>query len=128
MRTVTMPIDVLNSLSAGLVRGTADEMLDRLLRLDAARLSHPGDGFGRVLAWTWQEQGEGQAALLVADLLAMLREHHPRAEELQPRITLDELVSGLRLALPGAMSDQEVYDVLTAVRQRVPGFYAAANA
>lgn len=127
MQTVTMPTHVLESLTAGFIRGTADFMLDRLLRGDASRLAHPGDGFGRVLAWTWRERGEGAAALLVADLLAMLQMHHPRADELQPAITLDELVSGIRLSLPGDVSEQEAAEVLAALRERVPGFYSAAR-
>lgn len=122
MHTITMPGDSFESLSTGFVRGTADFMITHLLQQDSPRLVHPGDGFGRVLAWTWRERGEVAAGVLVADLLAMLRRHHHRAHEIQPAVTLDELAEGLRHALPGDMSEQEIDEVTTKVRRQARGF------
>ncbi|MEV4649028.1 hypothetical protein [Saccharopolyspora sp. NPDC049357] len=117
MHTVTVPGDSFESLSAGFVRDTADFMIARLLRQDSPRLLHPGDGFGRVLAWTWRERGEGPARQLVADLLAALRTHHRQAHEIEPAVTLDELTADLRFALPGDMPEHERDELLAAVRR-----------
>lgn len=118
MRTITMPVEAFDSLAAGFVRGTADFMVEGLLRPGRPRLLHPGDGFGRVLAWAWREQGEAAARDLVTSLLNMLRRDHPRAHEIEPAVTLAELTTDLRLALPGDMPARESDELLAAVRRR----------
>lgn len=125
MRTVTIPADTFESLSVGFVRGTADFMHSHLVRPDST-LAHPGDGFGRVLAWTWQTQGAAQAALLVARLLAALQDRQREREAPKP-VTVDELVHGVQYALPGSMSSTEIQEVLTSIRRRVPGLFNAAR-
>jgi hypothetical protein len=82
---------------------------------------HPGDPFGTVFAWIWQDSPD-QAMLFLADVLAALRDHNPVAD-LDPPVTLDELLSGLRLALP---HDFTGYDqVVATARREVAGYYGS---
>jgi hypothetical protein len=81
---------------------------------------HLGDPFGRVLAWAW-ETDQDEAMVLLAGYLAGLRDHHPLAGTVSPRISLEEVLGALRLALPDGFGD---YEALTAkARRDVQDYY-----
>lgn len=124
--TVTVPRDVYNSLSALAVAGSADKLLQMLQR-DARtgqRLVHPGDSFGRVVAWVWRED-RARAVLLLADYLAELREHHRLAHQIDPPVTLDEVLWGLEMAWPpDAKADYAA--VPDYVRDHIAAYYGSA--
>ncbi|MQA16821.1 MAG: hypothetical protein GEV09_22605 [Pseudonocardiaceae bacterium] len=121
---VTVPRRVYNSLKAGLVAGTVDDVLHTVLRDPSNRTLHPGDGFGRVVAWVW-ERDRDEAVLLLADYLAGLREHHERAGDLGPRVRLDEMLAGLQLALPGGFTDG--VQLADYTRRTIRGYYSVAD-
>ncbi len=120
--TITIPRQVYDTLKAGFA-GHAAEWLTRKLRdnPEDRQVMHPGDPFGRVLAWVWREDPD-EAMLLLADYLAMLRDHNPWAD-IDPPVRLDEVLGGLRLALPHDFGE---YDALVAKAHReVQGYYGA---
>ncbi len=40
---------------------------------------HPGDPFGKVLAWLWRSGRSQHAVVFVADYLSEMRNHSPQA-------------------------------------------------
>jgi hypothetical protein len=83
--------------------------------------SCPGDPFGTVFAWLWEDDPD-QAMVFLGDVMAVLRDHNPVAD-LSPPVTLDEILSGLRLALPSGFTG---YDhVVDKARRDVPATTAA---
>jgi hypothetical protein len=119
--SVEVPTDLLSTLLAGFVAGTAARTLQSI---DACStrpaLVHPGDSFGRVFAWAW-EQDPTMAMILLADYLAELRDHGPGAPDVDPPISLDEVLDGLRVALPDGFTEYE--QVEEAAREQAPSFY-----
>lgn len=107
---------IFESLSAGVIGDAADFIVTNELEQDGPRRLHPSDRFARVLVWMWREQGVVPAAVLIIDLMARLRTH-PRACEIQPAITLTELAAGLRLAVRGVISEQEIHELMAVVRE-----------
>lgn len=81
---------------------------------------HPGDAFGDVLAWVW-EHDRTQAMIMLADYLAELRNHGTGAADVDPPVSLDEVLNGLRIALPSGFADRD--EVLEVARNEVPEFY-----
>jgi hypothetical protein len=57
------------------------------------------------------------AVILVADYIAELRAHGPGAPEVDPPISLDEVLNGLRIALPSGFRDYD--EVVDAARSMV---------
>lgn len=112
------PPEVLGTLLAHSAAATANQMMREPQQASAA-WRHPGDSFGRIAAWLWDTGQAGRLALLVADLLAELRHHHPEAPPAGQRITLDRLLDGVRLSLPGRAPAQELVAML---QRSVPGF------
>jgi hypothetical protein len=121
----TLPRRVYETLKAGFTASSADWLIRQILRDrpgQEPRVLHLGDPFGRVFAWVWHDD-QDQAMLLLADLLAELRNAHPRAGEINPPIRLDEVLGGLRLALPHGFDDYQA--VVDKARQEVQGYYGA---
>src|SRR5262249_55667209 len=84
------------------------------------RIPHLGDNFGRVFAWTWNYDRD-QAIILLSDYLGELRECHLLADYIDPPIRLDEVLRGLRLALPFGFSDYN--EVVAMARRDVRKYY-----
>lgn len=122
--SVTMPRRVYGTLKAGFTEHAA-EWLSRRLRdgPPGQRMMHLGDPFGRVFAWIWREDPD-QAMLLLADYLAVLRDHNPVAD-LDPPVRLDDVLRGLRPALPHDFSEADYHAVVTRARREVQGYYGA---
>ncbi len=121
----TMPRRVYDTLKAGFTDSSADWLIRQILhdRPDQEhRVLHLGDPFGRVFAWVWKDDPD-QAMLLLADYLAALRSHHPQAGDIDPPIRLDEVLSGLRLALPHDFGDYPA--VVAKARREVRGYYGS---
>jgi len=117
--TVTMPQRVYRQLAAGFAIHSAEWITGIITRHPQHRGAlHAGDPFGTVFAWMWQDDPD-QAMVFLADTLAALRDHNP--VELTPRVTLDELLSSMRLALPHDFTDYQA--VVAMARREVPGYY-----
>jgi len=120
--TISLPYRVYATLKAGFVMGMADWMIRHVDSGAERRISHLGDPFGRVFAWVWSHDKD-QAMILLADYLAQLRDGHPLADEIDPPIRLDEILVGLRLALPFGFSDYN--EVVAMARRKVRRYYGA---
>jgi hypothetical protein len=83
---------------------------------------HPGDQFGTVFAWIWEDDPD-QAMIFLADVMAALRDHN-RVANLQPPVTLDELLRGLHLALPNSFTSYA--NVVEKARSDVEGYYGGS--
>jgi hypothetical protein len=121
----TLPRQVYETLKAGFNASSADWLIRNVLHDrpgQSPRVLHPGDPFGRVFAWVWRDDPD-QAILLLADYMADLRDHHPRAADIDPPLRLDEVLNGLRLALPHDFDDYQA--VVSKARSEVPGYYGA---
>lgn len=119
--TVDVPDNVLSTLLAGFVAGAASRTLDSAAdRSSRPEFLHPGDPFGRVLAWVWQLSPD-RAMIQLADYLAELRVHGPGAGDLDPPIRLEEILRGLRFALPQGFTDYD--QIVERARQQVPRLY-----
>jgi hypothetical protein len=122
-RTITLPYRVYGTLKAGFVKGEADWVMREVVDMPADdRVFHLGDPFGRVFAWVWNDDKD-VAMILLSDYLAELREGHLLAEKIDPPIRLDEVLRGLRLALPFGFSDYD--EVVTKARREVRRYYGA---
>lgn len=117
--------DAYDSLKAGASTGYAGFLLSMLARYNGPardRPTHPGDGFGRVLAWMWSRDRE-EAMLFLAGYLADLREHHPLSDTVSPKVSLSELLTGLWLAWPPDVPES-VYDALVSyAKSHVASYY-----
>ncbi|TKG61550.1 hypothetical protein [Prauserella endophytica] len=122
MESVTIPHEVYESLKAECTVGTATHMLAMLIRARDA-VAHPGDGYGRVLAEIWNRDHD-ETVLFLADLLAELRVHHPLAGQVQPEVSLDELLGGLRFCLPSGFGEHD--RLATYTRDHIHSYYASA--
>jgi hypothetical protein len=122
---VTMPARVYQTLRSGFTAHAAEWLTHQLQDTPPGqrRLIHPGDHFGRVFAWVWRDD-PNEAMLMLADYLAVLRDHNPVAD-LDPPVRLDDILRGLRLALPDGFEEAS-YDAMVAqARQQVQGYYGA---
>jgi hypothetical protein len=116
---ITMPARVYRTLRAGFTEQAA-EWLTRQLQdtpRGRQRLIHPGDPFGRVFAWVWR-QDPGEAMMMLADYLAVLRDHNLVAD-LDPPVRLDDILRGLRLALPDDIDEASYGAMVAQARQQV---------
>ena len=104
-----VPQTVLNDLITGFAAASADEQ--RQATGSGMRPLRPGDHFGRVLAWAWNESADQDRFLamqLLAKYLTYLR-------PLGSHYTLNVVLDGLPLALPADFTD---YGDLAAQAQR----------
>ncbi|WP_018685395.1 hypothetical protein [Actinokineospora enzanensis] len=121
--TVELPIQVFASLLDGYVKHTAERQLWRLTRRQGqARILNLDNHFGGVLAWTWGRDRD-RAMVMLADLLAQLRDHHPLRHELEQAITLDELLRAVRIAIHPDFAERA--ELIETARRRVPVFYGS---
>ncbi|MDT0380600.1 hypothetical protein RM572_17745 [Streptomyces sp. DSM 42041] len=83
-------------------------------------VAHPGDPFGTVFAWLWEER-RGTAVSLFADLLAEARRQADPGKE----VTLDGLLRGLRFALHNTpLSHYTAYQAVEdELRTTVPEYF-----
>jgi hypothetical protein len=88
------------------------------------RLAHPGDGFGRIVAWMWNHDRD-EAMLFLADYFAELRQHQYLASHLTPPVSLDELLSGLRLAWPSTTPEFDYDTFVDQARHEAAGYYGS---
>lgn len=99
---LTLPTEVYATLRAGFVAYEASTLIGGILRdrpSQANRIQNLGDPFGKVFAWVW-ETDQDQAMMLLDEYLSYLRKWDPQAKLIQPRIERDEVLAGLRMALP----------------------------
>jgi hypothetical protein len=123
--TITLPRNVYKHLVAAFAAHSAEWITRAIMKNQAQRdVMHPGDPFGAVLAWIWEDDPD-QAMVFLADVMAMLRDHNLVAQ-LSPPVALDEFLSGLRLALPSAFTG---YDQLVEkARREVESYYGGSLA
>jgi hypothetical protein len=122
--TVSVQRSAFDSLKAVATVGSATIILRELIndqQLGHARSVLPGDGFGRIVAGLWQRDPD-DVALFLADVLAQLREHHPWASQIDPPISLDELLAGLQRGWPPAVPVTEFQELASHARRAVPRF------
>jgi hypothetical protein len=120
---VSVPYRIFATLKSGYIEHVADRVLRRLTRHEGrTRILNLGTPFGHMLAWYWQTDPD-QAVIMLAHLLAQLRDHHPLAGEIDPPISLDELLRAVRTDLPREFADQAA--LTDTARRHVPGFYGA---
>ncbi|SDU76824.1 hypothetical protein [Jiangella alkaliphila] len=88
---------------------------------DRAALLHPGDPAGKVLAWLWRTGQHDTMTLYVADIVSYMRVKHAR--DGRPRLRLADLLTGIPLALPHDLPDDEAEQLVRVLRERVPGLF-----
>lgn len=75
----------------------------------------PGDPFGTVLAWLWRDDPD-RAVDLLGEFVAMLR----GADDVAPAtLGVDELLAGLRMAVPPSFPDGEYAALVERARTEV---------
>ncbi|MFF7521297.1 hypothetical protein [Streptomyces pseudovenezuelae] len=81
------------------------------------KVAHPGDPFGNVFAWLWDNR-RGTAMSAFAQCLATARDNTPDGVELR----MDDLIRGLRFALHSTrLSDPGEFDAVErALRAEMP--------
>lgn len=122
-RAITLPYRVYGTLKAGFVKGEADWLMREVVDMPADdRVLHLGDPFGRVFAWVWNDDKD-TAMMMLSDYLSELREGHLLADKVNPPIRLDEVLRGLRPALPFGFSDYD--EVVTKARREVRRYFGA---
>lgn len=111
----------------------SSDVMPTLLSMASARTAHlmlaegraaswvPGDSFGRVVGWLWDTGQSRAMTACVADLLADLRHHDPKAPEPGARLTLEELLHGLALSLPYGSATEPIVEKL---RREVPKYFS----
>ncbi len=117
---ITLPRRVYETLKSAFAAHSA-EWVTRQIQDEPQhrKIMHLGDPFGRVFAWVWNDDPD-QAMILLADMLAVLRDHNPVAD-LNPPVRLDEVLHGLRPALPHDFRDYD--QVVAKARREVQGYY-----
>lgn len=119
---VCLPRNVYEALKVETTLGTATDLLDVFRRSGPDAVAHPGDYYGRVLAWMWYSDRE-EAVRWIAELLSQLHGQHPlvSAGTLPPWPgTLEDLLAGIHLALPDAFRDTEFTELERQTHQYVP--------
>jgi hypothetical protein len=121
--TVTTPVPEpeFSYLISGFVVGSAELTLQGLTYSPGSAI-HPGDPVGKVITWLWRTN-RNEAALRTADFLAQLREHSPSANS---TIHFEDLLAGLRFALPRDVEQSEADQLMDFLRAEVPGYYGAS--
>jgi hypothetical protein len=122
-QTIALPYRVYRTLLAGFVKGEADWLMREVVESsEDHRVLHLGDPFGRVFAWVWNDDKDAAVSML-SNYLAELREGHLLANQIDPPIRLDEVLGGLRPALPHGFADYD--EVVTKARREVRRHYGA---
>lgn len=123
-----LPPYIYQQLRHGFVRSVAGDLVDSLTPpgpptgpAPPRPAAHPGEPFGVVIAWLWASDRH-EVPELLADLLTELRHHGSHAGKLHPPITLDELLDGLRLALPSSFTAHEYDQLAQLARTEVPRY------
>lgn len=116
-----IPNPVMRTMCAHTTMVAADQVLERF-RVGAGyqpgQAVHPGDPFGKVLAWQWLTD-RAAAMLTLADFGAQLRDH---GRDPAP-VTLDDVLAGLTLAMPTRFPDAEFEALIAEARRTVAGMY-----
>ncbi|MFF0228054.1 hypothetical protein [Streptomyces sp. NPDC004629] len=110
----------------GVPHRTFEHLLSGFVRSEAEEIAHfgraaeaviPGEPFGSVFAWLWEEHRDAAVGAF-AGLLAEAR----RVGELGDEIRLESLIKGLRTALQRSRlgQEQEFWDVELTLREQVP--------
>ena len=122
--SVAVPVTVLEALLAAEATSSAHHQLCHPYCKSLG--SHPGDPLGRVLSWLWSAGREVDCIVLVSDYLAEMREHNPHHPEEGDRLTLEELLRGIRLSLDQSLRDSQPDELITFLEDQVPRHYGAA--
>jgi hypothetical protein len=120
---IPVPQNLYRHLQAGFVESNAR----RCVEYDRDRIFHPGDAYIDVLRWLWGgidspvTSGESLACTLLADhfaaVNAILAEQEPPAAPM----TIDEMITGLRVAgLEGYAGPAEYQRICAMIREDVP--------
>lgn len=116
-----IPNPVMRTMCAHTAMAAADQVLEGF-RIGAGyqpgQAVHPGDPFGKVLAWLWLTD-RAAAMLTLADFCAHLRDH---GRDPAP-VTLDDVLAGLTYAMPTRFPDPEFDALIAEARRVVPGMY-----
>lgn len=88
------------------------------------KVAHPGDPFGNVFAWLWDNPRDA-AVSAFAHLLAEARDQAPAGEE----VRMNDLLKGLRFALHRTrLSDAGEFDhVERTLREKVPEYIGGST-
>lgn len=120
--THSVPNSILTTLLGGFASHIGDQLREETAQNGRATPLHPGDHYGRVVVWAWQTD-RSLAMMLLLDVLVALRSAPPGTTPPSPAYTLEDLLRGLRYALPPRF-DQ--YDhLVAAARVDVPALYGA---
>lgn len=90
----------------------------RWMATSGTPLPHPGDPFGKVLAWLWSSRREEGAVEMVDNLYRQLEE--APGPEWDIPFTWEGLLQGIALSLPGSLEDSARDDLLAELRARTP--------
>lgn len=124
--TVEVPSAVLDSLLASAAVHAAHYKLCPPHPHSSALVFHPGDPFGKVVAWLWASGQPDRAAILVADYLAQMRVHNPNHPDDGHRLTWARLRAGLPLAIhPEQLDHDQVEEMLAFLDEKVPSYYGS---
>jgi hypothetical protein len=77
---------------------------------------HPGDPFGRVIAWLWETAPE-EAIMAVATYMSQVNKWDELAE---PQVRLEDILDGLGFAVPHGFPTTEMEALRERARQEVP--------
>lgn len=115
---ITMPSEIFHRLLTGF---TASEGEDLARDYTRGKVAHPGDPFGEVFAWLWDNR-RSTAIALTADLLATAR---GQADSKGQAVSLDDFLAGLRFALHAThlAHHREFEKVEAVLRRRVPEYF-----
>lgn len=116
------PPAVLETMLVDVAVATAhDDLCSPYSTMKRGDVWHPGDPFGKVLAWLWTTGQEDHAASLVADLLAQARYHNPHGVE--PRLAFADLLDGIPMSLPNGTSQESADALVEHLREAVPKYF-----
>jgi hypothetical protein len=125
-KTREVPWTVYKHLQGAFVAHWADWLLRYVEHLGGYKpgetVLHPGDPFGTVLAWLWEDRPD-QVAVFIADYMAELRVHNELVDPDKPLIRFEDVLQSLRLALPGRFQDTEA--LVAHLRAEVPQYYGS---
>ena len=120
-----MPFRVRRILQGGFASSSANSLLRNWGRPEGRgrpSFVHPGDLFGIVLAWLWQDD-RGEAMVFLADYLAELNVHNDQAG-VHGAVTREQLLRGLELSMPRGFDDLAALSAMA--RDEVPGYDGGA--
>jgi hypothetical protein len=116
-----IPLRVRRILQGGFIASAADRVIYGWSQRGRPGHVHLGGLTGEVLAYLWADDPD-EAMVFLADLLAELNKHHPQAGT-HGQVGLDELLDGLRLAMPPGFDGLDA--LCTKAQHDVPGHYGS---